>query len=709
MRYGYLMISGNIRRHIIALAAYSGLALLMSMPLALNLNNSVVGEGGDPWQTMWRFEEKEAQLREALSGNVLSYVGEEFFGGGEPRLINLSVWPWMGLHLLFGQPMSYNMIWLLSYVLSGYGMYLLVRWLMRDRKFSDVLEDKGWIIEGAAWLAGVYYMFLPFHTAHSMGHFGAMQTQWIPLIILTALIFVKKPSLIKALALAVLLTVQAWTEHHYALWLIFFFVVWVLMNKDKVREYWKQPGAFIYKGLIVGFLLLFVALPYSLTARMALQRESSLVLGREQVIRFSADLFSYVVPAYWHPAWGGVFNRLFTEHFTGNAAEATQYLGISVLLLILFFHQEIPKKQKRYWLTVAGVFLVLSLGPRLHVFGKVLPVWLPYDLIDSWPVINIVRVVARAGVFVGVAAAVLLGWVIRTQFKRKISMSAAGVLIVLEFVFLPVPLQSTKLSSAYEIVGEQSGKSIIEIPAATNYVTASRALFASVKHGKEVVGSIALERALDAGVLKEVRSLPALRQLIYLRTGHLSKGRDDFFAQNMSETMRDVLKWLDVGAVVVHTDSLSSTQKKEVSEFLEDDLNLELQKHGDVNLYLIDPKKMSGDGVFMSRDERWKNVGFDPVRGSVFAEIEKEASVTLYNVTDVKMKVVLEFKIALESHGNILVKNDDAAVADLLAKGGEKAAIEIVLEPGTTRLDFVNRLTDKVIIQDPIMKIQSPN
>lgn len=705
MRYGYLM-SGNARRHLVVLAAYLGLALLMSLPLVLNLNDSVVGQGGDPWQTMWRFEEKEAQLQTAVfSGDVWNFLGEEFFGGGEPRLINLSVWPWMLLHALFGQPISYNLIWLLSYVLSGYGMYLLVGWLLNNRKRIS-LENREWVAQGAAFLAGMYYMFLPFHMAHSMGHFGAMQTQWIPFILLTFFSFVKKPSLVKALAFSVLLIVQAWTEHHYVLWLIFFFIVWALLNKGKVKEYWKKEGALMYKGVIVGCLLLFVVMPYSLTARMALQQDSSLALGKEQVIRFSADLFSYVVPAYWHSVWGGAFDRLFTEHFTGNTVEATQYLGVSFLLLFLFFHQKIPKKQKRVWLVVGGVFLVLSLGPRLHVFGNVLPVPLPYDLIDSWPIISVVRAVARAGVFVGVAMAVLLGWVVRTQFKRKISMVVVGVLIVLEFMFLPVPLQSTQLSSAYGVVSEQSGKSIIEIPAATNYVTASRALFASSFHGKEVVGSIALERALDEGVLKEIRSLPALRQLIYLRTGHLSEGRDDFFAQDMVETIRDVLNWLDVGAVVVHTDSLSSVQEKEVSNFLENKLNLEIQKYNDVSLYLVDPKKTAGDGVFLSRDGRWDNVGFDSERGSIFAEIQKEASITLYNVREEKVGIVLEFNIAPESHGKMLIKNGDVIVSDLLAAGGEKVEIEVVLEPGRTKFDFINRLTDKVIIQDPVLRVQ---
>lgn len=710
MGYGYLM-SGNVRRHVIVLAAYLGLALLMSMPLVLNFSQSVVGQGGDPWQTMWRFETK----AELMSGSLGAFgedgwLGQEFFGRGEPRLINLSVWPWVWLQVLFGQPTSYNIVWLLSYVLSGYGMYLLVRWLIYNRKARPSLspsQSPEWIVEGAAWLAGMYYMFLPFHVAHSMGHFGAMQTQWIPLLILAALSFVKKPSPIKTLALSVLLMLQAWTEHHYVLWLMIFFIAWALLNKNKVREYWKQKKALVYKVFIVIFLLLFVVLPYSLTAKMALQQESSLTLGKEQVIRFSADLFSYVVPAYWHPIWGGVFNRLFTEHFTGNVVEATQYLGISVLLLVLFFHQKIPKKQKRYWLTIAGVFLLLSLGPRLHLFGKVLPVWLPYDLMDSWPIISVVRAVARAGVFVGVAMAVLLGWVIRTQFKRKISMGVVGALIIVEFLFLPVPLQSTKLSSAYRIVSEQPGKSIIELPAATNYVAASRALFASVKHKKEVVGSIALERALDEGVLKEVRSLPALRQLLYLRTGHFREGRDDFFAQNMAETIKDVFKWLDVGAVVVHEDSLSSIQEKEVSNFLESDLNLKPQRHGDVNLYLIDSKEMEGDGVFMARDGRWENVGFDPERGSVFAEIKKEASMTLYNVTEADIRVILEFKIAPESHGNLLIKNIDFVEADLLAGGGENVKVEVILEPGTTKLDFVNRLTDKVIIQDPVMIIKT--
>src|SRR5688500_5458594 len=180
---------------------YVGVTLLMTWPAMTQLTSTVLGEGGDPWQTMWRFEDQESKI-----SNLEFW--SDFFGGGEPRLINYSPLPWMPLQFLFGQPLAYNLIWLLSFILAGYFMFLLVQHLTKNTL--------------AAFLAGLVYMFLPYHAAHALGHFGALQLQWLPLAILAWLYFIKQPTGRNTVALSVVMIVQALTEHHYALWLALF-------------------------------------------------------------------------------------------------------------------------------------------------------------------------------------------------------------------------------------------------------------------------------------------------------------------------------------------------------------------------------------------------------------------------------------------------------------------------------------------------------
>src|SRR3989344_4532913 len=121
---------GQVRLHSIVIAVYALAAVAMTWPLTARLQGSVAGEGGDVWQTMWRFESKYSALAMASADNHVSdFIKQEFLGGGEMRLVNLSVWPWMWAYLLFGMPVGYNVLWLLFFLLAGFGMFLFVRYV----------------------------------------------------------------------------------------------------------------------------------------------------------------------------------------------------------------------------------------------------------------------------------------------------------------------------------------------------------------------------------------------------------------------------------------------------------------------------------------------------------------------------------------------------------------------------------------------------
>jgi hypothetical protein len=676
-------MTSALKRHLVLVSGFLAVAAVLASPALVDLRGAVIGEGGDPWQTMWRFEEQESRI-------LNLEFWRDFFGGGEPRLINYSTLPWMPLQLMVGQPLAYNLVWLISFAASGYAMYLLVEYVVARSLYKEprATNYKLPAINWTAAIAGLYYMLLPYHVAHSLGHFGAMQLQWLPLAILAWLRFVARPTAWNTVGLAAVLAIQAWTEHHYILWLALFFILYSLFFRPQIQQ--LVTARLPYVASLGGLLVLFVVLPYWPTIRLAGQADSLLNLGSEQTTRFSADLLAYITPP------------IFRLAYTGNSVESTQYLGVVALLLVLFFHAGIPRRHSLFWLTVALFFLVVSLGPRLHVLGHILPIPLPYSIVDSWPVFNAIRAVSRAGVMVGLAMAVLLGWTLATQIHRRWAGGLVAGLLLLDFMALPVAGQSVALSPAYAVIARLPGQAIVELPAATNYAISSRSLYMSRRHGKEVVGSIALERAADKAVLQETRSLPALRHLLYLRTGQLRLDRPDFFDQALPETLAETFNWLDVSAVVVQRDSLSALQSAAIHNFLADDLGLAAEEFDDVVVYPItDAVRSRGDGVFLARDGRWENVGFDEKRGSTFAEVPVEAGVTLYNATDAAQRVQLLFKIAPESHGTMLFVSDEGT-QQLLGEGGDDVAVEVAVAPHSKKTAvFRNQLTQKVIIQDP--------
>jgi hypothetical protein len=686
------------REHFIALLAFSLLAVLMTLPVISQMQTHIAGTGGDPWQSMWRFEAKSHLLDgTTTSTDVVKKIAEEFFGFGVPHLTNLSVWPWMPLHALFGEPFAYNLIWLLHFILAGYAMALLVK----------ILTNRASILEPAPMLAGIAYMFMPYHIAHSLGHFGAMQLEWIPFIVAAAIVFFRSPGIWRAVLLGLLLTIQSWTEHHYIVWLFLFAVLAAFVYRSEVKFFFSQNKKTTLPALLVLLFIIVIGivLPFIPTIRLATEGNQALALGINQTIRFSSDLFSFITPPPSHPLWGNAFNSLFGQYFTGNEAENVQYIGITLILALLFFHRHIPVKQKRVWTLTLLFFGIMSLGPVLHIFGTTTNIPLPYALIANLPIFSAIRVIARAGVMVSFSTAVLFGWVIATNFHRPRTSFIVALVILLEFLFIPFPMQSAKLSPVYDALTTVGGSTILEIPAATNYVAASRSLYASSLHKKEVLGNIALERGQDESTYAFIKSIPGVRQLLYLRTTELSQQRNEFFDQDVLETLPDAMKYLDAQAIVVHTDSLSATQNTAIHNFLQKNPGFTEQPFDDALLYTLNHSKSSQtDGVFVVRGDGWENIGYDPKRQSVFGEIPEHASLSAVNVLDHPVSLRLSFTVPNNSPNSIAIRDEFGTVLQI-AQVGETVAYMTTVEPGVTQFSFSHIDTGKAIIQNPKLTI----
>src|SRR3989338_7164489 len=704
-------MKNQIVKHIGVVVIYTGLVIILTWPVAVNVGTHIAGSGGDPWQTMWRMEEKVEMLSQSWEeGHTIDIIKREFLGQGEARLVNLSVWPWLPIVGLFGVVVGYNIIWLCSFVLAGYGMYLLVSWLIKTYgsvRVDSVSETKSsWnklVEEAPGFLAGLAYMLLPYHVAHARGHFGAMQIQWLPLIILTGWALVRKPSLVKTLILISLVTLQSWTEHHYLLWLIVFGIWYVVYFRAEVREFSRDEMGRWYLWLLVIGVTITVGLSLGPTIKLAGQENSQLYLGQEQIIRYSADPFAYVVPASFHSLWGTAASKVWGNYFTGNVEEATLFVGLLPILMVGFFWQRVPSKQLKFWLITAGLFGVISLGPKLHLLGYITGIPLPWELVNQWPVMNAVRTVARAGVMVNLAWMVLFGWVLATQVKRIGIASIIALFIILEFVFIPMPMMSAYIPRVYSVIKDRPGVAIIEIPTATNYTVASRALFGSLTHGKKVLNNIALERAEGAQAYDEVRSMPALRQLLYLRTGHLLDGRDEFMEQDMTETLADVARWLDVRQILVHPDSLSDLQKEAVINFLERTSGLKREVVDDVWLYDIS-QLPAGDGVFVARGNGWGGVGRETNRNEVEAGIKDVDTLMIYNINEGPAHVQLGWKMGQTEADLLQIEGQVNMAVNWNEKIGGQT-LDIVALPGQNKILFRNSRSQAVIIREPVMQV----
>ncbi|MCE9642711.1 MAG: hypothetical protein K8Q97_00140 [Candidatus Andersenbacteria bacterium] len=667
--------------HIKVLGLYIVLLGLMTMPVILHMQSRVAGIGGDPWQTMWRFTVKEQQGFRGFLADVL--------GKGDPQLVNLSIWPWMPIHAVLGEPAGYNTIFLLNFLLSGYAMALLVSMLVKKPIFSP-----------APVMAGIAYMFAPYHIAHSLGHFGAMQLEWIPFILATTLSYIRKQNIWKVILLSVLVVIQAWEEHHYALWLAVFALITGVVYWPAIRQLFGGQARikFLLSSIVfIAIMVLGVIVPNIPTVKLANTDSSALTLGIDQTTRFSADLFAFITPAPFQPVWGSVFDNLFGQYFTGNTAESVQYIGVGILIAILFFKKHIPVLQKRLWFGALIVFGIISLGPVLHIFGHVTSIPLPYALLAKLPVFSAIRTISRAGVFVTIASCVLFGWVVATNYHRLRTTYIIAGFLLLDFLFIPFPMQSAVLSPAYSMLASVPGSSIIEIPAATNYVAASRSLYGETIDHKQAIGNIALERGQSQDTFNLAKSVPAIRQLLYLRTTELEQDRPELFTQDLRETLPDAMTWLDTSAILLHTDSISSTQKNAVEKFLDDQNIFSKTSFGDADVYIRNTNMQTkADGVFLIRGDGFENVGYDPKRLATFAEIPNAATAILVNVSKKPVHVELSYTVPDESQDSLILQDEHGNMLDKK---------NIIVQPGQLSVVFKNTGNTKAIIANPVMTV----
>ena len=163
--------------HLLVLGGYLLATLLFTWPLATNLTTAIPGDSFDGWQNYWN----QWWIKQALIDRLVWPLHTDILYA--PTGVNLyfqTLNPFNGLatlpvQLTGGLIAAYNAVVFLSWVLGGYGMFLLARWVIGRGNVPGTL---------AAFVAGLVYTLSPFHMAHLLGHMQVMSLEWLPFYIL---------------------------------------------------------------------------------------------------------------------------------------------------------------------------------------------------------------------------------------------------------------------------------------------------------------------------------------------------------------------------------------------------------------------------------------------------------------------------------------------------------------------------------------------
>jgi len=433
------------RRHAFA----SSVALLLYAVLAVCLFANVwqspadfwIGASKDPKLFIWYLGWIPHELALGHNPLVTDYMaypqGVNLMWNTSMLFPALVLWP---VTAAFGAVVSYNLLVTAGVALSAWFGFLAAR-----RFFGDTLLCA---------LVGLVYGFSPAMLAQATRHPHAMIALFPPIAVLLAdEILVRqrfRPALIGALAgLAAALQLLTGEEllATTALVAVIGAALLALLHRDSVAE--KLP----YAALAVGVALISfgVVSAYPLAVQfLGPQR----VFGDVQPLDvYVSDLLAFVVPN--HALVQSSATAYVAGRFTGNAAEDNAYVGLPLLVLFIAGLKMNWRRPVIRWAgLLALIIALLSLGSRLHIYGQVTPILLPWAAVAHLPLMGSAlpgRLMLMA--FLGIGIVVASVWMPPLRGTRPWRVTAgialfAGVLSMVPA--LPFASSSAALPSFFE-------------------------------------------------------------------------------------------------------------------------------------------------------------------------------------------------------------------------------------------------------------------
>ncbi len=486
------MILGNIvkRAHFAViiremgvLAAYTGVTLLLTLPLIQYFAIHLIGGGDAPWFVwdLWLFKRiiRAAQFLPLTTDMVYHPAGEVPFIWSSPinEILGAALQIWLPPIIV------YNSLALLTFALSGYTTYWLSRYFLSNTPHKIY----------AAFIAGLIYAFSPYHFAHIFeGHLNIATIQWLPLAVLGAFVLYNTPSWRTALLAATGMTLVALSSNYYIPYFILIFgAVFGTYHlwRDRAdffrREFWLW--AFV-SGVIMLLLITPFYLPFLHSAEQSADVMDDL---SDYVFDYGADLLAFITPSALHPLLGKFSSPLYQQFTSQHYPEMTVFLGYIALLLSIGAFIGKRHRAAPFWGLLGLVGLVFALGPYLHIAGRRL-IPLPYMIFTKLPFLKFFRVPSRCAVTAILAAAVLSGFTLQRVFAalpryRVPIFIGLSILIPLESIYaFPFRTFDMTVPDFYHQMGRDPEEyAILELPA---FPLAYQGY--QIYHGKKLVNGL---------------------------------------------------------------------------------------------------------------------------------------------------------------------------------------------------------------------------
>lgn len=512
------------RAHLLVPGLYILLAIVLTWPLAAHITTHIPGsavwafdESTFVWN-MWWFKFSLLNLGQSpLHTNYIFY----------PVGIDLVLYTYnffnallgFALQMILPLPLASNLVILFAYVMSGYGTYLLVLYLLRHSRMPGSQQSSLLRCGLAAFVAGAAYAFAASRMVYAaLGHYDMVTAQWFPFYALFLLKALRESTYRNAVLAGIFAVFALLAEMIYGVFLLFLTLILLFYHLRVGRA--PQPASYvpsdplhiIYRISPSGYrllrtipallaLALTVAIlwsPVMLPILRAFAQEDFALVGWGEGLKLSADLVGWFTPTPLHPVFGAddwpMHLRTVVE---GNAPFRdvnTVFLGYGVLALATLGAVGMGR-QARAWVLAALVFALFTLGPLLQINGQFLfpldnllreqglaqdvTFPMPFALLHYIPIIKANRVPNRFSVVLSLSLAVLVGfgayWILTRLASGRVAGSqplaslllASLVLVIVLFdqVSVPLPLTDARVPRPYQAIAAEPGDfAVLQLP-----------------------------------------------------------------------------------------------------------------------------------------------------------------------------------------------------------------------------------------------------
>lgn len=602
------------KTHLLVISAYTLFALALTWPLVAHFGTHVPGNGADDppltWNLWWV---QHALLQLRTNPFDCSYT---FY----PLGINLAFYTLTVLNALLSIPLqaiwglipASNLLLLSSFVLSGYGAFLLASYLLRNAEHtgsftqrrsrnthyaSRITQYMSYPAQRAfrnlplvAFLAGLLYAFASSKLGYAaLGQWNIASSQWIPFYVLYLFKMGDDPRQWRYPLLAALfLLLQAYAELTYVSFLALFTALWVLwymLAHFRSAASWRRIGNLILVVCIsaVGLLpVLAMMIPDLLI------EGDIFVEGGGFADIFSADLLGFLIPTMYHPVFGPLVERFSFDHTVGQHI----YLGYAVLVLAImgavsgWRHtaslESLPQAGKRsrparFWAISALLFWLLTLGPTLRINGHDTGLPLPFSLVAQLPFFKGNRYPSRYSILLVLSLSMLVAFGLTAIVKgreqhtadapRRAALPRAlqqlvipllAIWLIFEHLSVPLPLSDMRVPPIYQTIADEmpGDFTLLDLPVAWRNgfrVTGTQhPIIMFTQYYQSVHGKRILAGNTSRNPplkFQYFTEAPVINTLIALETGHQV---DAAVVEQDRGLAADVLRFFNIQAIVIH-------------------------------------------------------------------------------------------------------------------------------------------------------------